>query len=261
MTREKTYLNTKFPPDVIASVLKDIRQFDSEEEVSGPLRTVQVADNEKWGFASDDEFFEEYRKDISYADYRATWKKARLSVTFYGTGTTVEIEGVNRLSVLALARHFEDAVSRSKIDPKKQTSVPTVFIGHGRSELWRDLKDHLHEAHGLPIEAYEVGSRAGHAIRDILEEMLRQSSLALLVMTAEDHDVAGGLHARENVIHELGLFQGHLGFSKAIILLEEGTHEFSNIHGIHQLRFSKGNIKEIFGEVLAVLRREFGNVE
>jgi len=77
-------------------------------------------------------------------------------------------------------------------------------------------------------------------------------------MTGEDKDAEGKLRARENVIHELGLFQGHLGFSRAIVLLEEGTEEFSNIHGIHQIRYSKGNIKETFGEVLATLRREFG---
>ncbi len=65
------------------------------------------------------------------------------------------------------------------------------------------------------------------------------------------------LNARPNVIHEIGLFQGRLGFNKAIVLLENGTEEFSNINGIQQLRFSKGNIKEVFGDILATLKREF----
>ena len=59
------------------------------------------------------------------------------------------------------------------------------------------------------------------------------------------------------MIHEAGLFQGGLGFNRAIFLLEEGTDEFSNIQGIEQIRFGKKNIKETFGEVLATLRREF----
>jgi predicted nucleotide-binding protein len=54
-----------------------------------------------------------------------------------------------------------------------------------------------------------------------------------------------------------GLFQGRLGFSRAIILLEEGTEDFSNVHGVQQIRFAKGNIKETFGEALATLKREF----
>jgi hypothetical protein len=34
---------------------------------------------------------------------------------------------------------------------------------------------------------------------------------------------------------------------------------FSNIEGIRQIRFSKGNIRESFGDVLATPRREFGS--
>ena len=87
--------------------------------------------------------------------------------------------------------------------------------------------------------------------------MLLRSSFAILVLTGEDEIVDGTLHARQNVIHETGLFQGRLGFSKAITLLEEGAEEFSNIHGIEQIRFSKGNIKETFGDVIATIKREF----
>lgn len=134
---------------------------------------------------------------------------------------------------------------------------PRLFIGHGNSEQWRDLKDHLHDKHNYDVEAYEIGARAGHAIRDILEDMLSKSSFAILVMTGEDKDEKGNLRAKQNVIHELGLFQGKLGFSRVIILLEEGTEEFSNIHGIHQLRYGKLHIKETFGEILATLKREF----
>jgi predicted nucleotide-binding protein len=119
------------------------------------------------------------------------------------------------------------------------------------------LKDHLTDKHGYKIEAYETGARAGHTIRDILDEMASKSSFALLVMTGEDEDKSGNSRARQNVVHEVGLFQGRLGFSRAIVLLEEGTEEFSNMFGIQQIRFSKNNIRETFGEVLATLKREF----
>jgi len=127
--------------------------------------------------------------------------------------------------------------------------------------VWRDLKDHLAEKHGYQVEAYEVGARAGHTIRDILANMLQKSSFACLVLTAEDEMADGKMRARQNVIHETGLFQGRLGFKRAIVLLEDGAEEFSNISGIHQIRFGKGNIKETFGEVLATLRREFGSFQ
>jgi predicted nucleotide-binding protein len=59
-----------------------------------------------------------------------------------------------------------------------------------------------------------------------------------------------------NVIHEVGLFQGRLGFTRAIVLVEEGCQEFSNIQGLGQIRFPVGNISACFEEVRRVLERE-----
>src|SRR6266699_3035421 len=84
-----------------------------------------------------------------------------------------------------------------------------------------------------------------------------------LVMTAEDELADGAIQARLNVVHEAGLFQGRLGFTKAIVLLEEGCTEFSNIQGLGQIRFSKGNIAASFEDIRRVLDREglLGEVE
>jgi predicted nucleotide-binding protein len=109
------------------------------------------------------------------------------------------------------------------------------------------------------VTAYETGPRVGLHIADILQEMEDEASFAILVMTGENLDGAGLLHARENVIHEIGLFQGRLGFRRAIVLLEEGCAEFSKVAGVQYLPFSKENIKETFGEILATIRREFGS--
>ena len=86
--------------------------------------------------------------------------------------------------------------------------------------------------------------------------MLDEAGIALLVMTAEDEQNNQRFHARMNVIHEAGLFQGRLGFRRAIVLLEEGCEEFSNMHGVGQIRFPKGNIEAVFGEVRQILVRE-----
>ena len=75
-------------------------------------------------------------------------------------------------------------------------------------------------------------------------------------MTGEDELKDGTLQPRMNVVHEAGLFQGRLGFSRAIILLEQGCEEFSNIQGLGQIRFPKGNIKAVFEDVRLVLERE-----
>src|SRR5262249_30354051 len=110
---------------------------------------------------------------------------------------------------------------------------------------------------GYRVETFETGGRTGHTIRDVLQAMLDKSSFAVLVMTAEDVTADGEMRARENVVHETGLFQGRLGFNRAIVLVENGIHPFSNLQGIVQIRYSQGNIKETYGQVLATLRREF----
>jgi predicted nucleotide-binding protein len=63
-------------------------------------------------------------------------------------------------------------------------------------------------------------------------------------MTGEDEDADGKLNARPNVIHEIGLFQGRLGFNKAIVLLENDTEEFSNIKEFNSNDFRREILKK-----------------
>lgn len=134
--------------------------------------------------------------------------------------------------------------------------VGRVFIGHGRSLLWRELKDFISDRLGLDYDEFNRESVAGLATWERLSQMLDESSFAFLVMTAEDEYADASVHARENVIHESGLFQGRLGSRKAIILLEDGCTEFSNIFGLSQLRFPKGRIGAVFEDIRRVLERE-----
>lgn len=131
-----------------------------------------------------------------------------------------------------------------------------VFIGHGRSLLWRELKDFIYDRLKLGWEEFNRVPVAGITNIGRLSEMLDSASIAFLVMTAEDEQSDGKVRARMNVIHEAGLFQGRLGFDKAIIVLEEGCEEFSNIQGLGQIRFPQGNIRASFDEIRSILERE-----
>ena len=131
-----------------------------------------------------------------------------------------------------------------------------IFIGHGRSNVWKDLRDLLHDRLGLAWDEFNREPQAGKSTKERLEEMLDQSCFAFLIMTAEDEHADQTLHARENVIHEVGLFQGRLSFSKAIVLFEDGCKEFSNIQGLTQIRFPKDKIMAISEEIRRVLERE-----
>ncbi|BAS29189.1 TIR domain-containing protein [Limnochorda pilosa] len=141
-------------------------------------------------------------------------------------------------------------------DVREQRVGTNVFIGHGRSAIWRDLKDFIQDRLHLPWDEFNRIPVAGITNIARLSEMLDAAAFAFILMTAEDEQSDGTVRARMNVIHEAGLFQGQLGFTKAIILLEEGCEEFSNIHGLGQIRFPSGNISATFEEIRQVLERE-----
>lgn len=255
MEKTKNYKNAYFSADTIKAVLAEhLKEEDSKS--SYRLRR----DNETWEFDDEHEFFAEYRKPHNTSTIRKYGKSITFSLQYFkDIETSVSVSANTRGEIERTFELFEEKYDTSVQEIEGSAKNPIVFIGHGRSPMWRDLKDHLVDKHGYQIEFYETGARAGHTIRDILEDMSAKSSFALLVMTGEDEGSDGTIKARPNVIHETGLFQGKLGFNRAIILLEDGTEEFSNLYGIQQLRFSKGNIKEVFGDVLATLKREFEN--
>jgi predicted nucleotide-binding protein len=131
-----------------------------------------------------------------------------------------------------------------------------IFIGHGRSPIWRELKDFVQDRLALPWDEFNREAVAGIGTSERLQTMLNSASFAFLVLTAEEEHADSTIHARPNVIHEVGLFQGKLGMRRAIVLLEEGCSEFSNIVGLGQIRFPKNNIAASFEEIRRVLERE-----
>lgn len=162
---------------------------------------------------------------------------------------------LNRITIRVNA-FMQEILSGEGSDPRKGHIATKVFIGHGRSRIWRELKDFLEERLGLETDEFNRESTAGKTTIERLNEMLHSAKFAFLVFTAEDEHSDETLHARENVVHEAGLFQGVLGFHRAIILLEDGCNEFSNIHGLTEIRFPKGSILAKSEEIRRVMERE-----
>jgi predicted nucleotide-binding protein len=260
MKKDKEYIDTRFTAESLSEAIAAFRDVASraKADLSNTQLTVDH-DDSTWNYDTLEEFFADFRKYAGHAFFSVYGSGLDLRVSFTRRSVRVAVQAPSRADIESVFEVFEKHAAIDKLPPPPvvRPPSPVVFIGHGRSAAWRDLKDHLHDKHGIPIEAYESGARAGHSIRDILEEMASKSAFAVLVLTAEDEQSDGSLRARQNVIHEAGLFQGRLGFARAILLLEDGVEEFSNVQGVQYINFSSSNIKETFGEVLATLRREF----
>lgn len=264
-------MKTKYFIDVVfdSNALEEARdsflaEVDEPERQKLSKLLVAEINGERWEYDNEDELFADVRRGADEYSYRILGGGYDLIISRSRRTCRAVIALPKRSQVERVFGTLESNVARCMMPPDEsvdRSARPTVFIGHGRSHVWRDLKDHLQDQHDIKVEAYEIGARAGHTIRDILEDMLNKSSIAFLVMTGEDIQEDGSIRARQNVVHEVGLFQGRLGFSRAIVLLETGTDEFSNLHGVQQIRFRNGSVRETFGDVLATIRREFGDTD
>lgn len=153
---------------------------------------------------------------------------------------------VNSLStdVLARVRESEEA-----------GGLRRMFVGHGRSPIWSRVVSHLKDDLGLEdVQAFESASRTSEHIVDILNGFLDTCDAAVIVMTADDRTAEGSGRARQNVIHEIGLFQGRRGFGRVILLQQTGTEDFSNIGGLQTARFSE-RVEEAFYDLDRAVRK------
>ena len=163
----------------------------------------------------------------------------------------------NILRLAEIARQAETHMTRQRRQEQPEsTTGTTVFIGHGHSQIWRELKDFMQDQLGLQVDEFNRVQTAGVSTTGRLTEMMDSSGIAFLVMTGEDEQPTGELRPRENVVHEAGLFQGRLGFQRAIVLLENGCEKFSNNAGLTHIDFPKGNIRAAFWDVKETLERE-----
>ena len=252
MRLTKEYVRTKFSSQRLKEIFDFWEAFYNNIESKGPIYRNIDNETESWSYDSDEEFLSEYNQPNKFALLNKIIYLERkkdellqsesLEIRFFLDTTRITIDGKDRNRILKVKNYIEENIQSFALPfpiPEKAVEInPVVFIGHGGSGDWRELKDHLTEKHGIEVVSYETGARAGHTIRDILDEMMTKSSFAILVMTAADELADGTMNARPNVIHEVGLFQGKLGFNKAIVALEKGTNLFSNLDGIQQLKFS-----------------------
>ena len=86
-----------------------------------------------------------------------------------------------------------------------------------------------------------------------LEKYGRMADYAVLILTGDDRTENGESRARQNVIQELGWFQGVLGRNRTAILQQSGVAVASNLSGIVYLEFHDDSVESAFD----ALRREF----
>jgi predicted nucleotide-binding protein len=147
---------------------------------------------------------------------------------------------------------FEIRANSELSAPAAASRPARVFISHGRAPDWREVQSFIER--DLKMGTLELAQEPnqGMSILTKLVTAADQCDSAVIVMTGDDFDSEGQIRARENVIHEIGYFQGKYGLSRVVLLHEEGVNIPSNIHGLVYTPFPKG----VIGATSGLLARE-----
>jgi len=125
-----------------------------------------------------------------------------------------------------------------------------IFISHGHNELLRlRLKEFLTSRLGVEVMVLQEAPNRGLTIVEKLEEASERCCFAIILLTKDDEQPSGSSRARQNVIHELGFFQGKYGRERVVLLAERGVELFSNISGIVRVEFEKDHFEASFESI------------
>ena len=91
----------------------------------------------------------------------------------------------------AAKRAASHLAKRQRYSRRAQEVGTNVFIGHGGSRVWKDLKDFVQDRLALPWDEFNSVPVAGVTNVARLSEMLDDAAIAFLVMTAEDEQADG----------------------------------------------------------------------
>lgn len=128
-----------------------------------------------------------------------------------------------------------------------------VFIAHGGNPQWRAVKAFVEDEMRLPVHSFESGVWGSTQVTEALNHILERCGFAVCVLTAEDLSADGRWRARQNVVHEVGLFQGRYGFDRVVLLVEEGIDTVPRTAEPFTVTFPRSGIDKAFWQ----LRRMF----
>jgi predicted nucleotide-binding protein len=227
----------------IRSFVRKLAEFNYSELVKDDMKEIILYSNKI------EEFFKEYRP-IGNAIYFPPHQTDSNDET---------VKSIWQLTNQLANMPAEELQKEIEMIKPKSKSISSgqgfVFIGHGRSKLWARILVYLQDELGLKTLSFESESHTSETIINILDDMLNKASYAILVLTAEDETNDGKTRARQNVIHEPGLFQGRLGFNKVILLKQDKTDEFTNIAGLQYIPFNGDNIEQTFYELQRTFKK------
>ena len=132
-------------------------------------------------------------------------------------------------------------------DTGKERIYNNVFVVYGHNPQMRSSVEDYLKTQGLKsIDLFENSTGGIQSVFDALNNCSDTAECAIILLSADDivldkENLQFVYRARQNVIFEMGLFAGHLGKDKAIVLYEKNNKfEFpSDITGIFYIEYDE----------------------
>ena len=149
---------------------------------------------------------------------------------------------------------FEIKANSATQQPAAQGSPNRVFITHGRAQDWRAVQAYIEK--DVKLDTMELAQQAGQGrtIIEMLIDLAHQCDSAVIVMTGDDVTDLDEARVRENVMHEIGFFQGRYGRNRVVLLHEEGVNVPTNLHGVFYSSFPNGRTDACFHLLMRELK-------
>lgn len=131
-------------------------------------------------------------------------------------------------------------------DVPRTTAFRRVFISHGHADDWLKVQAYIEKDVKLDTRELAQEANMGNTIIEKLFDNARLCDSAVIVMTGDDVAHENVAKVRENVMHEIGFFQGSYGRGHVILLHEAGVSIPTNLGGVAFIPYPKGSITSIF---------------
>lgn len=261
MRYTRIFKRTLFTEAVIRKVVEMMESKAGRGHANVALRINR--EDHKWNLDTLDNFFEEYNHGFNRMNFSQMFGhhyNLEMGTTAMDYDFEVSITSPNKSDIQEiiafLAEHHEDCSIDKLYNSLKK---PFIFIGHGRKNDWKDLRDHLRDLHNYDVRFYESCDRSGGYLFDNVYEMITGSKISILVLSNDDMMEDGTMRARQNVIHELGMAQVIHGIKNTLVVIEEGCDWPSNIQGIACFPYAK-SIRAINGDIVSALEKRMFSI-
>jgi len=193
-----------------------------------------------------------------YGDFEEAPMEAQVSMSAPGKNAPIP-NYYSREQVARLIRDIDQifeirANSELRSPAQAAAALRRVFITHGRSADWREVQSFVERDLGFKTLELAQEPNIGMTVIEKLEANAQQCDSAVIVMTGDDTDADGRSRARENVMHEIGFFQGRYGRARVCLLHEDGVSIPSNLSGAVYIPFPRGMVSASFHVLARELR-------